>query len=276
MASAGVLSEARVLAGIYRVMVLARIRADWQYRGPFIGYTITQGLITVIDFAEILVIFNRVDQLAGWSVAEVAFLYGVSSTAFHIGDAFVSEVELAARRVRMGTLDTLLIRPVGALLQICADEFAFRRLGKLVQALCVLTYALVSLDIDWNPARLAMFFVTIASGTAIFAAIWIITASWTFWLVEGSEVMNAFTYGSAYVTEYPLPVMVKWLRRFLTFVVPVAFVAYFPSLFILGKDDPFGAPAWASFAAPLVGLALLLVARAAWAHAIRYYRSTGS
>lgn len=269
-------AEVRALAGIYRVMVLARIRADWQYRGPFIGYTVTQGLITLIDFAEVLVIFNRVDQLAGWSVAEVAFLYGMSSVAFHIGDAFISEVELAARRVRTGTLDTLLTRPVGTLLQICADEFAFRRLGKLVQAMGVLTYALIALDIDWTAPRLVLFAVTIASGTAIFAAIWIITASWTFWLVEGAEVMNAFTYGSAYVAEYPIPVMVKWLRRFFVFVVPVAFVAYFPTLFILGKDDPFGAPAWASFAAPAVAVLLLTIARATWAHAIRHYRSTGS
>ncbi|HUS61411.1 MAG TPA: ABC-2 family transporter protein, partial [Acidimicrobiales bacterium] len=135
---------------------------------------------------------------------------------------------------------------------------------------------ILSLDIAWTIGRLGAFAMMLAAGTSIFAAIWIIAGAFTFWLVEASEVMNSFTYGTAYATEYPMPVMTKWLRRFLTFVVPGAFIAYFPSLYILDKADPFGAPGWARFASPAAAFALLLVARTAWTQAIRHYRSTGS
>lgn len=269
----------RELAHIYRVMAGARIRADWQYRGVFIGYTLTQGLITFIDFLAIAVIFGRVDQLAGWSVAEVAFLYGTSSVAFYVGDVFISQVERGPQRVRTGTFDSLLIRPLGPLFQLCADDFAFRRVGKLVQALATVAYALVAIDVHWTIDKLAVFAVMLAAGSVIFSSIWVITSSLAFRMIGATEVMNAFTYGAAYATQYPLSVMGKWLRRFLTFLVPAAFVNYFPSLYILDKHDrliPGGAGSVVRFLSPLVAVVLVFVARAAWTNAIRHYRSTGS
>ena len=266
----------RELAHIYRVMAGARIRADWQYRASFVGYTITQGLITFLDFVQIAVIFGQVDELVGWSVAEVAFLYGASSIAFYLGDVFISQVERGPQRVRAGTFDALLIRPLGALFQLCADDFAFRRTGKLIQALAVMVVAIAAVDVSWTPARLGVVAMMLVSGTVIFSSIWVITSSIAFWMVEGQEIMNGFTYGAAFVTEYPLQVMTRWLRWLFTFVVPAAFVNFFPTLYVLGKPDPFGFPGWVRFSSPVVAVVLLLVARAAWTLAVRHYRSTGS
>lgn len=266
----------RELAHIYRVMAGARIRADWQYRSSFIGYTITQGLITFLDFLQIAVIFGQVDQLVGWSVAEVAFLYGASAVAFYAGDVFISQVERGPQRVRAGTFDALLTRPLGALFQLCADDFAFRRLGKLVQGVTVLAVAMTAVDVAWTPARIGVFVGMLVSGTVIFSSIWVITSSLVFWMVEGQEIMNGFTYGASFVTEYPLQVMTRWLRWLFTFVVPAAFVNFFPTLYMLGKPDPFGFPGWVRFASPVVALVLFGVARASWFGAVRHYRSTGS
>ena len=266
----------RELAHIYRVMAGARIRADWQYRASFIGYTITQGLITFLDFLQIAVIFGQVDQLVGWSVAEVAFLYGASSVAFFLGDVFISQVERGPQRVRAGTFDALLIRPLGTLFQLCADDFAFRRMGKLIQAVAVLAVAMTAVDVAWTPARIGVFVMMLVAGTVIFSSIWVITSSVAFWMVEGQEIMNGFTYGASFVTEYPLQVMTRWLRWLFTFVVPAAFVNFFPTLYLLDKPDPFGFPGWVRFTSPVVAVLLFLVARAAWFGAVRHYRSTGS
>jgi ABC-2 type transport system permease protein len=266
----------RELAHIYRVMAGARIRADWQYRTSFVMYTITQGLITFLDFLQIAVIFGQVDSLAGWSVAEVAFLYGTSSLAFHLGDVFISQVERGPQRVRGGTFDALLIRPLGALFQLCADDFAFRRTGKLVQATVVLVVAIAAVDVSWTPDRIGMLAMMLVAGTVIFSSIWVITSSAVFWMIDGAEVANGFTYGTALATEYPLEIMTKWIRRMLTFVVPAAFVNYYPSLYVLDKEDPFGLPSWIPFVSPVVAVVLFFAARFAWFAAVRHYRSTGS
>jgi ABC-2 type transport system permease protein len=77
------------------------------------------------------------------------------------------------------------------------------------------------------------------------------------------------------LAQYPIDIYDEWLRRFLAYIVPLAFVAYFPSLFILGKPDPLGTPSWIAFVSPLVGLAAALVASAVWRFGVRHYQSAG-
>lgn len=263
---------------MYGHLAAARVRADWQYRTSFVLFTLGQALITVLDFLAIAVIFGRVESLEGWSLAEVAFLYGVSGTAFGLADCFVSAVERCSQRIKDGTFDRLLIRPLGPLLQLSAEEFAFRRFGKLAQAMAVLGVSVAALDVAWDPGRVAMVPVMVLAGFAIFSAIFVVTSSLAFWTVDTQEFANAFTYGGNFMTQYPLAVFAPWMRR-LAMVTGLAFVNYVPALHVLGRNteaERFGLPGAAVFASPLVGAAAALAAAWVWRTAIRHYRSTGS
>jgi ABC-2 type transport system permease protein len=264
------------LAGIYLRLIGGRIRSDWQYRASFAMFTAGQFLVSFVDFLVIAVLFGQIDRLDGWEVAEVALLYGISGTAFNLSDVFVSPIEFLPVRIRLGTFDRLLTRPLGALFQLVAEEFALRRIGKLVQALAVLGVALVAVDVDWTLGRAVMVPVAIASGAVIFSAIWVIGAVLAFWTTEGGEVVNSVTYGGSFLSQYPVSIYGRWLRRLLAFVVPMAFVAYYPALYVLDRDGPLGGPSFLPFASPVIALAMALLAGAVWRWGIRHYRSTGS
>lgn len=261
---------------IYLRLLAARIRADWQYRTSFALFGLGQAAIALLDFLAIAVIFGQVRRLGGWSLPEVAFLYGLSTVAFALADVFVSQVEWVSQLIRDGSFDRLLVRPVGPLVQISAEHFALRRVGKLVQAAAVLGLALAWVDIDWDAGRVALTVVTIVAAAVIFGALFVMAESIAFWLVESREVANAFTYGGQFLTQYPLSILEEWLRRLVIFVVPLGFVAYLPALRILGKPAPDGLPSWLGYGTPVVAVALVQVARMVWASAIRHYRSTGS
>ncbi|MGI8684415.1 MAG: ABC transporter permease [Acidimicrobiales bacterium] len=273
---AGRPGELRVQLGIYRHLLAARIRSDWQYRTSFLLLLATQTLVAGLDLAVIAVLFGKVDALAGWSALEVGLLYGLGGVAFAFGDLFVSQVEYAGRHIKAGTFDRFLLRPMSPLLQLSAGEFALRRSGRLVQPCVVLAIALAGAGIHWTPDRAVLVPVALASGTAVFGAIWVLTSSVAFWTVETQEFGNAFTYGGNHLTQYPIDVLGPWLRRLVTFVVPLAFVAYFPAAYLLDKPDPLGAPPEMGLASPVVALVMVLVARATWLTAVRHYRSTGS
>jgi len=262
-------------ATIWRKLVGARIRADWQYRTSFVLFTIAQFLSELLGLLMIFVLFSNVDRLAGWSLAELSFLYGTSTMAFALGDVFVSEVEFVSIHIRRGSFDGFLLRPVGPLLLLCCQEFAFRRAGKILQAVLVLAFALVTIDVDWDVWRAAMVVQMVVVGFVIFGGIWVIASSVAFWVVEMREVANAFTYGGRFLTNYPFEIFSGALRRLGT-IVPLAFVSYQPALWVLGRTDPHGSPAWFRFAGPLAAAATVLVARIVWRSGIRHYRSTGS
>ena len=52
------------------------------------------------------------------------FLYGATNVSFNLADLFISQVETLPARVRTGTFDSLLIRPLGPLFQLATEEFA--------------------------------------------------------------------------------------------------------------------------------------------------------
>ncbi len=76
--------------------------------------------------------------------------------------------------------------------------------------------------------------------------------------------------------QYPISIFPEGMRRFFTFVVPLACVNYFPILLVLGKPDPFGSPRWFQAVSPAAGLFFLQAAVTIWRMGIRRYSSTGS
>ena len=269
-------ADGRDLLATYRRLVGAKIRSDWQYRTSFVLFLVSQTVITALDLAVILVIFDVVPSIGGWSVGEVAVLYGLTSLSFGLGDLLVSQIESVAEYVRQGTFDRLLLRPVPTVLQLSASEFALRRLGRSVPGAATLVVALAAADIDWTVDRVVLVPVTVLSGTVIFGAVWVATASISFWAVGAREVANSFTYGGGFAHQYPLHVYARWVRTVLGWIVPMAFVAYVPAVRLLDAANPLGLPGWLAAAPPFVAMAAAGVARLVWSAGIRAYQSTGS
>jgi ABC-2 type transport system permease protein len=273
---ASALAGAGEAIGVWRHLVGARIRADWQYRTSFFLYLLAQTVVASMDLAVVAAVFSQVDSLSGWSGVEVALLFGLSGVAFGLSDLLISQVELASRHIKAGTFDLFLLRPVSPLLHLSASEFALRRLGRTIQPLVVLVIALVVAPIRWDLESIVLVPVTLLSGTVIFGSVWVATSAVSFWTVDSQEMANAFTYGGSLATSYPIDLLATWLRRLITYLVPLAFIAYFPAARLLDRHEPSGLPSVLAWATPLVALASLLVARAVWRLAVRHHRSTGS
>jgi ABC-2 type transport system permease protein len=263
-------------AYLYRRLIGARMRAQLEYRASFVVNLVSTMFITAADFLVIAVLFEHLPLLAGWSLAEVGFLYGVSGIGFALADGVIGHIEQTSELIRSGQFDVVLLRPAGTLFQVIASDIALRKLGRVLQAAVVLVVALAALDIHWDIGRVLMTGTIAISGGAIFAAVFIVGACVTFWFVGSSEFANAFTYGGQSMTAYPLNVFGPWLRRALAYVIPLAFVAYLPGLYVLDKPDPLALPTVFRYLSPLVAIGTLLVARAIWHYAVRHYRSTGS
>ncbi|MEU6808313.1 ABC transporter permease [Streptomyces sp. NPDC046831] len=252
------------------------IRSTMAYRASFVMTTVGNFAATALDFVAILLMFSRVDALGGYTLAEVAFLYGLSSASFGLADLAIGSMERLGRRVRDGTLDTLLVRPAPVLAQAAADRFALRRLGRVTQGLLVLGYAVSVLDLHWTPVKVLLMPVMLLCGCGIFCAVFVAGAAFQFVAQDASEVQNAFTYGGTTLLQYPPTVFGKEMVRGVTFVLPLAFVNWVPAAYVLGRPYPLGLPEWAAFAPPLVAVGCCALAGLAWRAGLRSYRSTGS
>jgi ABC-2 type transport system permease protein len=202
-------------------------------------------------------------------------VFAIASTGFATADLLVGQSDAVIRHVREGTFDVVLLRPLSVLGQLAVAELQLRRFGRLATALVPLAVVLPRLDVDWTPARVVMLLLAPVVSTVVFGSLFVAAGALTFWLVEGTEVVNALTYGSAYLAEWPTGVLTTVLARFFTFVVPAAFAGYLPALAILGRPDPTGLPGWLPWLAPAVAAAVAGVAALLWRAGIRHYVGAG-
>ncbi|MFI6941748.1 ABC transporter permease [Streptomyces sp. NPDC050418] len=276
--AAGFAVEPKRVSGLaaFRMIAAMWIRSTMTYRFSFTMTLLANFLVTFFDFVVILLMFAQVDGLGGYDFAEVAFLYGATSSAFGLADLALGQVARIGSRVRDGTLDTLLVRPVPVLAQVAADRFALRRLGRVSQGLLVLVWSLVILDIDWTVLKVCVVPMMLLSGGVIFGAVMVAGAAFQFWARDAAEVVSSFTYGGNTMLQYPPTIFAREMVRGVTFVLPLAFVNWLPALYVLGRPYPVDLPQFTAFLPPVVAALCALLAGVCWRAGLRSYRSTGS
>ncbi len=258
---------------LYFRLLGVSLRGQMQYRASFLMLAAGQFLITGMEFVGIWALFDRFGSLRGWSLPEVALLYGTVNVAFAFADAFSRSFDNFPNLIKQGEFDRVLLRPRGTALQVAGQELTLMRAGRLIQGLMVLLWAAGNLGLAWTPAKVTLLLGAVAGGACLFTGLFILQATMAFWTVETLEIMNTVTYGGTETAQFPMSIYRPWFRRFFTVVVPLACVNYLPMQAILGRAD---GPRLLGWLAPLAGPAFLLVALRAWRFGVRHYHSTGS
>ncbi len=262
---------------LFSRLVGASLSGQARYPASALMLTLGQFLATGIEVVAVWALFHRFGDVQGWRIGEVALFYGLVNCMFAIADALGRGFDvLGSEFLRTGAFDRLLLRPRPLALQLMGHDLRISRLGRLLQGLLVLAFATTQAGITWTPAAVAVALLAIAGGVALFLGILVLQGTLSFWTVESLEIANVLTYGGVQAAQYPLALYARWFRAVLTFAVPLACVAYYPALVILGKPDPLGAPDWLGMVSPLAGFAFLAAAFGAWRLGLRHYASTGS
>jgi ABC-2 type transport system permease protein len=261
---------------LYFNLISAVLRSQMQYKASFIMQVIANFIVTFTDFIAIMFIFGKFQNLKGWTLWEVGLLYGMTSVSFSAAEMVARGFDMFSRMVRLGDFDRLLLRPVGVFIQLMSAEFDIRKIGRISQGLMVLIIAWNMLEIGSNPLKIAFLIIVLISGIIFYMAILIAGATICFWSVESTELPNMLTYGGVEATSYPIPIYKRWFRNTLIFIIPLAFVNYFPALYILDKLDPRGFPYCMRFLFPLASTILMVLAIRFWNFGVKHYQSTGS
>jgi ABC-2 type transport system permease protein len=259
----------------YRVLLGSRLRSQTSYRTSFVLDLVGQLGLALLEFSEIYVIFHNVDVLGGLEVGAALLVFALANVSWSLADTVVGHLDTLPTFIRAGTLDAMLVRPLPALGQMITSDLSLRRLSRTAMGLVVLAVALPLAVDDWTPAKVLLLVITPVTGAFIFGSLFVSAAGAQFWLVDGAELTNAFTYGSSYVASYPASVLHVAVRVFFGFVVPAAFTAYLPALALTGSPGPPGLPAWLGWCTPVMAVLACAVALGWWRAGLRHYTGAG-
>ena len=263
---------------IYFRLIGVQIRSQMQYRVGFLLEVISTAVVTGMVFITFAFVIARFGNIAGWSLGEVGFIYGMVEFSFGLMDMIFSgfDPQNFGRQVRLGRLDQVLLRPINVTLQIFGSEFILRRVGRIAQGLVIFLIALQMTDIQWTTTKIIYLPVVILSQVLFFGGLFIIGATITFWTYESIEVINIFTYGGAEMMSYPMNIYPDWMRKIFTYILPAIFINYFPALFFLDKPDPLNYPFYVIFLSPGIGIGIFSIGLIFWRYGLKQYQSTGT
>jgi ABC-2 type transport system permease protein len=265
------MSNVRIALALYG----SRIRSQASFRASFLAEILGQVLIVATEFVELWVILARTETLGGLTLVQVAVVYGLGALAFGLADMFFGEIDGLSQQIKSGKLETLLIRPVPVLLQLSSLDLSLRRVGRIGVGLAMYVTALVLAGFSPTPATLILAVIAPLAGAGIFSALFVMAGALQFWLVDGREFANAFTYGGNYVSTTPAAVFALPMRAFFSFVIPATLVAYTPTLALLDLPGPTLLPQWTGWLGVPVAVLVWIVAARLWRAGVRRYTGAG-
>jgi ABC-2 type transport system permease protein len=252
------------------------VRGQMQYRASFMMMSLGNLLATGMEFLGIWALFARFGSLRGWTLPEVALFYGIVNLAFSCAEAAARGFDVFPAMIKSGDFDRLLLRPRGTAFQVAAQELQLMRVGRLLQGLAVLGWAVTALPVAWTAAKAALVMLAVLGGACLFIGLFVVQATLAFWTIESLEIMNTVTYGGTETGQLPMTIYRPWFRRFFTFVIPLACMNYIPMSAVLPNRALAGVPAFLPWLAPAAGVVFLLVSLRLWNVGVRHYVSTGS
>jgi len=221
--------------------------------------------------------FQKFTNINGWNINEMFFLFSFIFVTYSILILLFTGLRDFEYLIYTGEFDRFLLRPRGLLFQVIvwdADYFAAIGHGTLGIILFITTAN--SVGITWNVTNILFCISAIVGGVLIQGAIFLVLAALSIYFIKTGSAKDLFYYNARNLAQYPISIYPGLIQKFLIFIIPFAFVNYFPAQYFLQKPDMSNYWSGYMYLTFAVGFGLFFIAYIFWKHSIKRYSSTGS
>jgi len=247
------------------------LKSQMQYKTSFFFTALGQFGVAFATFLSISFMFSRFDSVGGFTYEEVLICFAVMMFAFSASEMVGRGFDVFPTMLGDGSFDRALVRPRNIIFQVLASKAEFSRIGRFLQAVIVMVYALPRSGIIWTWDNTLTLVLMLVCGTILFFGLFVVYASFSFFTIEGLEFMNVLTDGGREHGRFPFAVYGDGVLKFLTYVVPLALVQYYPLLYLTGRETS----VFYMFT-PVFALLFLLPCYVFFRFGLKRYKSTGS
>lgn len=254
----------------FRQFFLARLEYKWDFLASLFASAVSaaMGIVFVLFLLE----GSGVSGLGGWSSDQVLFIYGyagIATAAFAV--VAPNLYQFGDKYIIQGQFDRVLTRPLSSLLQVLSETFNLDALGNLLVGFITLGVATVRLNLSFSFFDFIWIIFSGLCGAVILLSVFIIVASLSFHFEDrlgiSAPVFNLVAFG-----RYPLNVFNRTIQFFLSWIIPFAFVGFYPATYFF-SEQMFHRM---YLLTPIMAAATATVAGLLWRLGVRSYSSTGN
>lgn len=256
---------------LYMKLLAAYVQARAEYPKNFAVSVI---MVLPYQFVTLFIlwgIFVSFDSMMGWNFYELAVLSAMLQLVTGVANGFFRQFRVMEELIIDGELDIYLVRPRSVIFQLAVREVDLISLfGKALPSMVILIFALGKLDVHWTAIRFLFLMWTVIFGSVLFASIFLIIGSLSFFFYRTNEICMTLLYSLQDFVNYPVCIYDRGIRMFISVIFPLAFVNYYPVIFL--KTNNYMIVATMVL---IAGIAIAL-STLVWRYGLKHYQSTGS
>ncbi len=255
-----------------RSVLAAQLKASamtaMQYRANFW----VSGLVALYwvswNFLPLIILFGDRQQVAGWDFPSALVVTGYFVLVRAVLEGLITpSFEDAIARIRDGTFDYVLLKPVDAMLLVSASKVEPWKILEVLSGVGIFVYAFALLGRAPAIADVLLGVALLVAAMIAAYSLWLAAVSLSFWAVRLDNLM-ALLSAVFDISRWPISVFHGALRVIFTVIVPIALMTSYPASALLGRLE---APT--ALACVVGSAALLAGSRLLWRRAVAAYTS---
>jgi ABC-2 type transport system permease protein len=256
---------------IYFRIVAQDIKSKMSYRADFFISTFGIIFTNVLGFLAFWIVFQNFPSIAGWNFYEILFMYGFSLIALTPNQCMFDNNWSLRTYVYDGSFIKYYFRPVNLYFYYMSEVFDIKGLGQCAFGIVMLCISWSKLAIPVNAVNIIGLVIGLASASLFIIAIMNVAAASCFFIINSGYVMVTTFKFMDYI-RYPAVIYNTVFRFLFTFVIPIAFGAYYPTVFLL---RPQSVPLL-TYLSPVLAVVYFYFSYKLWMLGARKYNGTGN
>lgn len=241
----------RAFARFAAALLSTSVRASLADRATFILRVAFMALNNGIFFTFWIVLLSRVPRIRGYTLGDVAVLYGTVAMAHGLSVFVAGGMAQLARVIHDGELDSLLAQPKPTLVYALGLKSQPSGLGDIVSGI-----VMIALSGRAGLSTIPVAMLVVIAAAVVLVSTSVLLHSSAFWLGRTQTASWQLYEGTLMFSLYPDTLFGGPMRLILFTILPAGFVGYVPAQLIR-------APSW-SMAGALLGAVVLYAGTAAW------------
>lgn len=257
------------------ILFFGFFKINWMQEAEFRVNLIINSLMELwwsvlfLFFSQIL--FGHINSIAGWHKNEVMLLIVTRSLAMGLLRAFLMPgVEHLSERIKSGSLDMLLTKPVSARLLLSISEQNMDTYIRTMVSLILVVVLTIKMGFDLSIIKLLSFGIVIILGVFSLYNVFFIMNTTAFWLTSLFNIghlNNSLTD----VAQFPPEAFEARVRAVLLYLVPTIFIAAVPVKILMN-----GPILSSLFLVILTATVSYVISQMFWNFALKHYSSASS
>ena len=262
---------------VFFSFVALKYKIVFEYSAAFWAGCISQIIWYGVDFMLVWIVVDKFTNLAGWSAAEMMFLYALQLISYAIaGTFFFNSCISLGRRIQDGSFNDSLTVPLRPLIYEVLNNYNSDYIRHIVLATGLLVWSIKRIKLVVNFKIIVLIMIIVVCGTLIQAGAFLLLSAPNFWIIRGDKLLDLFFYDTIPFIRYPIAIYPKMIQGVLTFILPYAFINYYPTIYLFSNHDDALLFNGIQYVFPLVSVVFFCLGVMVWNLGITRYQSTGT